>query len=505
MSRKIALFCALIGLVAFVAYPAYAEVQNIKISGDIQALGVFRDNYDLEDKGWINPLDTGLANEIPNVATEDNDSLFMSVVRLRVDADLTDNVSACVRLANLREWDVDNNASTDIGLDLAYITLKEMLYSPLTMVIGRQELNYGNGLIVGMGRFLDPDGNITHRDLSPLHGYDAVRAILDYDPWTLDLLLAKMQERDDDSDGLVAGVAGTAVAGKDSDIDLYGVNLGYKFGQYDAEMEGYFFAKRDENYDLSVPVTAVGSPSNGRTFEENHVYTVGLRGSVVPIENLTLGGEIAGQWGHIKDNQAGPDDRPLERDREALAANVAGNYDFADVRFSPSLGVEYLFLSGEEAGNDGDFDVWDPMYRGKIMGNIRDYLENLYTTNDPADTSGLTNQHTIKATGSLDLGELVDGLSLDLAYLHYWFEEEPIAGSDDEIGDEINLKLTYDYTEDVQFAVDSAWFMPGDYYDTPHVGRVPMELGGIATNNTLRSRVSNDTAVSVVGSCKVTF
>ena len=35
MGRKIVLFCALIGVLAFVAGPAYAEVQNIKISGDI--------------------------------------------------------------------------------------------------------------------------------------------------------------------------------------------------------------------------------------------------------------------------------------------------------------------------------------------------------------------------------------------------------------------------------------------------------------------------------------
>ena len=499
MSRKIALFCALIGLVAFVACPAYAEVQNIKVSGDIQALGIYRDNYDLEDKGWLNPLGSGLATETPNALTEDNDSLFMSVVRLRVDADLTDNVSAAVRLANLREWDLTSAAADDIVIDLAYVTLKEMLYSPLTLVIGRQELSYGNGLIVGSGRYQDPTGVQTYPDLSPLHGYDAVRAILDYDPWTLDLLLAKINERDN----TLLSDAGAAGAGKDSDTDLYGVNLGYKFDQYDAEMEGYFFAKRDENYNLLV--TVGGSPSNQRTFEENEVYTLGLRGSCVPLNNLTIGAEIAGQWGEISDKQAGPDDQILERDRDAFAANVTGVYNFADVRFAPSVGIEYLYLSGEEAGQNGDFDEWDQMYRGKIVGNIRDYLETLYLTNDPYDTSGWTNQNTIKASGSLDLGELVDGLSLDLAYLHYWFDEKPIAGVDDEIGDELNMTLTYDYTEDVQFALDAAWFMPGDYYETLNNGvAIPM-AGGNTMANAILNRVSNDTATSIVGSCKVTF
>jgi hypothetical protein len=494
MFKKIALFCALIGVTILLTSSAYAEVQNIKVSGDIQALGVFRSNYDLEDESWALPQGIGLNPD--NRRAEDDDSFFQSIVRLRVDADLTDNVSATVRLANLREWDVQNAGLEDIYVDLAYVTLKEMLYSPLTLIVGRQELLYGTGLIVGPGLFQDPDGSIKYDDLSPLHGFDAVRAILDYDPWTLDLVLAKMTESDD-----AARAAGTQNEG--SDIDLYGANLGYKFASYEAEIEGYLWYKRDEAYALSINLA--GSPSNGRTFEENKVYTAGLRGSVVPIENLTLKGEVAGQWGEISDQQAGPDDNPLERDRQALLGNVAGEYEFADTRFTPTLGIEYLYLSGEEAEQNGDFESWDPMYRSRFSGSIRDALENIYTTNDPGDTSGWTNQHSVKAFGSLDLGELVDGLTLDLAYLHYWFAEEPIAGADDEIGNEVTARLTYDYTEDVQFLLDGAWFIPGDYYDELHTGTGPVSGGGITTSNTATNRVSNDTAVSIIGSLKVTF
>ncbi|MCQ9208612.1 MAG: alginate export family protein [Omnitrophica bacterium] len=499
MSRKIALFCALIGLVAFVAAPAYAEVQNIKISGDIQSLAVYRNNYDLEDgrNYWT-------ANQISEYLAEDSNSFLQSIVRLRIDADLTDNVAAAIRLTNVREWDNTVTADErDIVLDLAYVTLKEMLYSPLTLVIGRQELLYGSGLIVGPGRFQD-DFAVLYDDLVPLHGFDAVRAILDYDPWTLDLILVKIEEAEDVADT----TAGDATDDRDSDVDLYGANLGYRFDQYDAEAEAYLFFKRDENYALTV--TANGSPSNLRTFTENYVYTLGLRGSAVPLDNLTLRGEIAGQLGHIGDPSAGPDGGDLELDREGLMIDVSGEYDFADVRFNPIVGVEYLYLSGEEAGVTGDFGAWDPMYRSRFIGTIRDALENLYTTGDPADTSGWTNQHTIKAMGSLDLGELVDGLSLDLAYLHYWFDEEPIAGADDDIGDEITMRLAYDYTEDVEFFLDGAWFFPGDYYADVHRSfyALPGEgnnTGNSAATNVVRNRVSNDTAVSLIGSVKVSF
>ena len=444
MSKRIALFCALIGLAVLIAGPAYAEVQNIKVSGDITALAVYRNNYDLEDSRNYQIFGNTTPAAAPGTSwytAEDADSYLLSLVRLRVDADLTDNVSACVRLINMREWDgapdLAGTNSSDIVLDLAYVTLKEMLYSPLTMIIGRQELNYGNGLIVGYGLYQDPDATILHNDLSSMHGYDAIRAILAYDPWTFDLVAAKMEESDDDA-MVATGAIQTATlntvarGGRDSDVDLYGLNVGYLFDNYEGEMEGYLFYKRDEAYRLSIDDPAVNvrqSESDARIFDENHVYTAGLRGSAVPVERLTLSGEIAGQWGHIKDVNAGTAQAaitPLERDRSGLMANAAGTLSFDDRRFKPVLGLEYLFVSGEEDEQEGDFDAWDPMYRGKILGSIRDCLESVYRTWDPADTSGFTNQHTIKSSCSVDLGELVDGLSLDLAYLHYFRNDQQI-------------------------------------------------------------------------------
>jgi hypothetical protein len=381
-----------------------------------------------------------------------------------------------------------------------------MLYSPLTLIIGRQDLYYGTGLIVGPGMCQDPENVLKYDDLSPVSGYDAVRAILDYDPWTLDLLMAKMAEEDE----------GTTTS-RDSDTDLYGVNLGYRFGSYNAEMEGYLFYLRDQNYDLTVYHQ---DNTANYVFEDTDVYTGGLRASLVPTENLSVRAEIAAQWGEIRDNgdTSNPNSADIERDREAMAVNVAGNYNFANVRFNPTLGVEYLYLSGEEVGssdtavereyNDtSDFEAWHPIYRGMAMGTIRDNLEIYYATNDPEDTTGCTNQHTVKASGSLDLGELVDGLSLNLAYLHYWFDEEPsLTNKEDDIGDEIDLTVTYDYTEDVRFALDGALFIPGDYYDLVHTTSYNMLGGSVnAGGTTVTNRVSNDPCLSIVGSCTVTF
>jgi hypothetical protein len=503
MFKRITLMCALLAVVAFLAGSAYAEVQNIRVSGDITAMGVVRDNYDLEDAVILQGDQPGVYQN------EDTDSLFMSLVRLRVDADLTDNVSATVRLANLREWDAANAEDEEVVVDLAYVVLKEMLYSPLTLVIGRQDLMYGKGLIVGGERPLaNNPNNVKYLDLSILNGFDAVRAILDYDPWTINLLLAKMSE-DDDTASTNANTATNQ--DRDSDTDLYGVNVGYLFDQYDAEMEGYFFTKRDESSTLTIYYPTDGTSSVD--FEDNLVHTFGLRGSFVPMENLTIGAEVAGQFGEMQDNTGNILGNSSSRDREAMLAYASGKYDFVDVRFTPMLSLEYLYLSGEEIdpnrGEDvdtSDFEGWHPIYRGYAMSTIRDSLETTALTNDPADTSGFTNQHTIKAACTLDLGELIDGLSLDLAFLHYWFAEEPSYDNrDDDIGNELNAQVVYDYTEDVKFVLDAALFMPGEYYDEVHNSRV---LQGAQNNlglDAVGNRVSNDNAVSVVGICIVDF
>ncbi|MFH1492288.1 MAG: hypothetical protein ABIE81_02970, partial [Candidatus Omnitrophota bacterium] len=149
MGRRLILIltCA---LVVGLAIPAFAEVQNIKVSGDIKVTGVNRGQLDLREASDENELD-------------DTISAMLSTVRLRVDADLTENVSTTVRLINERVWgelynensqDATSGSSTIgqdalVELDLAYLTLKEFFYAPLTVIIGRQPLRYGNGLIIG--------------------------------------------------------------------------------------------------------------------------------------------------------------------------------------------------------------------------------------------------------------------------------------------------------------------------------------------------------------------
>jgi hypothetical protein len=213
MSKRLIVFLA-VAFVVGITSITYAEVQNVKVSGDLLTQSVLRNSIALQD----NPVGVAAAT----TGYGESITAFISAVRLRVDADLTDQVAATVRLLNERDWDEESNANTDIDLDLAYVTMKEFLYSPLTLTVGRQELHFGNDFIIG-----DPDTNgfsAAHGtagkaglvdsldDLSVRKAFDAIRATLDYDPLVIDLVYAKIDEN---------------AVQQYNDVDLYGVNAAY--------------------------------------------------------------------------------------------------------------------------------------------------------------------------------------------------------------------------------------------------------------------------------------
>lgn len=491
--------CAL-ALVLGLAYPVYAEVQNVKVSGDITTRSFYKENFDLRDAA---------KGDVAN-GTADDASFTASFSHVGINADLTDNVSAEVGLSNQRLWAYEGTTAGagDIDLYSSYITLKEFFYSPLTIRVGLQPLQFGRGFIVGAGLLGDPSGGISSgtiastdggntakaggtaagagvgfqgaREYSILNNYSAIRATLDFDPWTIDLIGAQTNE---------------SVKGN-TDQTLWGANAGYKFASYNAGVEGYWFFKDDQAWDQTLRTTT--GQATGRNFEENFVHTLGLRGDVEPISRLVLNGEVAFQTGEIKDKtqDGGPavGTYPLTRDRKAWAFDVDGEYSF-DAVYSPSIGLGWLYRSGEEAAKlsdaNGDYETFDSMYSGRFLSGIEPFLggfdgQNLYGTQDPNDTASNTNRHLLHLWAN---AKPLDALKAEVIWVRAWFDEKPIAGRDDHAGDEVDLQLTYDYTEDVKLGLLAAWFFPGKYYD------------GQAT----AANRSNDTATEIAGTVSVMF
>ncbi len=226
-------------IMVVLATPAFAAIQNVKVSGDITT-------------SWLsdNSFDLGLANS-SGPLLQKHQNVFITQTRLRVDADLSDNVSTTVGLINERAWNGEGaiyyggvyptGYDTNVQLYLASVTMRELLYSPLTVTIGRQVFNFGNGLIMGDG---GPDNRATgnlqyiYQELTERTAYDGVKATLDYKPLTIDLIYFKNGERASEVTGWMNGV------GYDKSSDVFGYNLNYQLGdRWNTVVEQYLFAR----------------------------------------------------------------------------------------------------------------------------------------------------------------------------------------------------------------------------------------------------------------------
>ncbi|MCX5715549.1 MAG: alginate export family protein [Candidatus Omnitrophica bacterium] len=443
--KKATLFC-LLALVVLIAVPAYAEVQNVKVSGDLSARWLLRWNYDLA----------------PNKGVGSGYDFLMSTAEVQVDADLTDNVSTVVRLANQRDWGepISQKIGTatdtyDVIVDLANVTFKEMVYSPLTVTIGRQDLWFGKGFIIG-AKQRDPLASISANEYTVINSFDAIKATLDFDPWKIDGVYSLLEEN---------------TTNRNDHVWLLGTNIGYKFDSYNGEAEAYYWKKHDNS---GVAYTGSSAIVADRT---NWIDTYGIRGSFEPIANATLAAEGAMQFGRYSTAS------DISRSRHAGALDLSGDYAFKDMKWTPKLGLEYILYSGEaspSSSSEGTYHGWDMMYRGKFDSAIREF-QNLYYATAQRQTGyeGITNAQDSGATNEMQFIikaniKPTNNIGIDGRFI--WFRndksqaaEAPDGGTlyngrNKDLGQELDLTLNYTYTEDVSFGLLGAWFFPGKYW-----------------------------------------
>lgn len=442
--RKI-LFLAIL-MVALVAVPSFASVQNIKVSGSVDSAMLSRDNFDLGAS---------------TTGNDDAQNIFFTKTRLSVEADLTDNVAATVSLINERVWNVTNSSNTDIDLNEAYVTLREMLYSPLTVIIGRQNLSYGNSLIVDSAALAGNSSlNDVATDLSDSQAMDAVRVILDYNPLTLELMYAMIDEN-------VANISGDPQA--EDDVNLFGVNATYELGDdMDTQVEAYFFAKMDKS-------TGKADGANDGS-KDDTIYVPGVRVSMNVLDGLNIQAEYAHQSGTKSSTTVSN-----QQSRSANALQFMADYSLPLMEdYDPTLQYAFTFVSGDSDSSsihngggdnsDENWTAWDPFFEYQGTPKIYNALFNL------------TNMqiHTV----TLEAKPMED-VTTALSWTGLWLDKElnqdndlvlnqpdgstagaaTVAGKT-ALGNEIDVSTLYDYTEDVQFGATVGYFIPGSVFSS---------------------------------------
>ncbi|MDO8662679.1 MAG: alginate export family protein [Candidatus Omnitrophota bacterium] len=432
MSKRLIVVLALVFVVGL-TFAAYAEVQNVKVSGDLNFLAIGRDNFDL-----------GVGT--PNL---NKGRLFGTQARIRIDADLTDNVMTTIRLINERNWGNNTTANTNakIDLDLAYVTLKEFLYSPLSVTVGRQEMRFGNALIIGNGNLLTNGAADLFgfpRDLSLRKAFDGIKAVLNYDPLVVDLIYAKVSNVNTNT--------------SDSD-NLFGVNVSYDVNKK-LNVNPYVFVKEDKS--------AVGNAA-GIDKKRNSVVTTGALISGSPIENLNTSLEGAVQFGNNRNTA-------VAKKHGGFALQGLADYTFAKVKYTPMLGAGYTYLSGnnKKAG-------WDAMFTDQRLNSITYAIlpfTNMQVVNIKGSAKPIDDVTLMANYGFYRLNKAVTTITNA-----YTSTAMNMNTSKKDLGSALDLTALYDYTEDVQIGLTYGVFWKG----TAFVGS------------------KGDSATQLIGSMKVTF
>jgi hypothetical protein len=386
---------------------AYAEVQNVKVGGDITAVGLSRESLNFQ-KGKNAELSAN--NE------------FASIARIKIDADLTDGVAVTFRLLNERVWGgatgtVANTSPTEVDVDLAYITLKEFMKPtinvPVNLVIGRQNIKIGSGLLIGAAG--TNQSNTTQfpvgaGDLSARSAFDAIVSVWEFMPeFTVIAGFVKVSDV-------------TVTAGDDT--DAYVVDAAYKFGEdaMNTVLEG--------TYVISRTVKA-------------NVNNYGLRATATPIADLNVEGEYVYQVSNA-----------LSRTNDAAEAiRLGANYALPEVIWKPGFGIDYMRLS----------KYWSAMHESIVPAD----LANLLLNNSNLSVIGVN--LTAKPMDDLMLKFRYASLSKanknTPASVNSTFITAGNAGKK-ALGYEVDLGLAYDYTSDVQLGLNYGLLKPGKAFIT---------------------------------------
>jgi len=450
-------------IVVLMASPAFAAIQNVKVSGDITSTFLDRQSFDLGFNSGTTAQ--GLKDQ----------NIFLTQTRLRVDADLSDNVSTSVGLINERAWSGDNGetgyaADTNVELYLASVTMRELLYSPLSVTIGRQVFTYGNGLILGNGPNTTNNGGLKNiaEDMGMGTAEDGIKAVLDYKPLTIDLIYFKNDQKN---------IAGSFVQKTNDSSEVFGYNASYQLSDpWSTVVEQYMFSRVDEAGYLDNQTTGVG------TTKGDQLYVPGLHASTNPVKGLNVQGEIAWELG----NNVVTNDSSLESERrEAMAAQVMVSYSLPVLeKYKPSVNASYTYLSGDKNSAENYnsnaiksakiYSAWDPMFDGQGSGTIYETLfpmTNMNILTLGAQANPLEDVTTSFKWSDLIAADSYTGAAGQNPFVMYQpngtlgtAATSPATSDKRGLGNEYDMNVNYAYTEDVSFGISLGWFVPGDTF-----------------------------------------
>jgi len=293
---------------ASLAGTAFAEMTDLKISGEIRVRHVEQNNYDMNSD----------AGDASNTTTQRT--------RVNVDAKVNETTKAYISLQDTRNWGseastaetsanqtiaghaaaaADSGATVDHRVDVsqAYVQLDKLAGQPLSLKLGRQALAYGDQRLIGAFEWSDN-----------ARRFDALKFAYNHDAVNVDFFLANTKEN---------GIANPA------DAQFNGLYLTAKTIPLHKALDVYLLQKAN---------TAAGE----------NIMTYGLR----------LDGGTAGiDWTAEAAFQSG--DATSAAKKKANMYALKAGYTLPQIA-SLRIGAEYDFASGQDTSTDNT--AFDNLY-----------------------------------------------------------------------------------------------------------------------------------------------
>ena len=479
--------CSLVllcGLLAIFTLEAAAELTQVSVGGEIRIRGRWYINAWEDQKPLVNRINSSYLPWRP-IGSTGTKSLFKwdsdgkdwtryeSSVKLNFKADFTNNVTAFVELY---DWYVfgesfrsnyltgaDNRGEglDTVQLNQAYIEMRQVFDTPLTLRVGRQELLFGNGWL--LSNMLTPSQYITH---------DAIRLTYAGTDFTVDAFAAKHN---------------ASMQLLDEQINLYGIYGTYK-GFQPLTMSAYWMYVHDNTDIETGEATSLGSWVNsllGRHFGSTNLHTLGIHffGKHAGFDYSLQTAYQFGDAEHIGAmfGNGGIFDGDTDAKYDNWGMEAILGYTFEDVKWKPRPYIMGVYFQGQDNRDISFWEWMNPFYEPEASVSFNRLFSDKNYSWTINDNSWLSN--FIQLSAGLDL-QLTEKIRLCMRVSKNWVDEPfnppksiklggrriyiapnlsfwTDEGSDD-LGWEIASYILYNYSADLSFGLFGNVLFPDD-------------------------------------------
>ena len=448
-----------------IAGNVYSEfAKKVKLGGQIRTRAEYANGF------YQTPTNNGTlggAARTPNQAATPHaseatdDDYVMNQTRIWADADVNEHLRVFIQLQDSRVFGAEGSTvgSAIVGaensvfdLHQGYFDLRKLFDSPLTVRVGRQEIVWGDHRVIG---------NFVWSNYGRV--FDGGRFLWDTDSIHAEVIATKVDE-----DGYF-GVDGS----NNSDENMYAAQLAFKKLVPGALLELMYIQKNDQDAsatNATLAATGYAEPNDADGSASNHpgvvIHDIGARidGKLPNLDAVDYTLESHGQFGDYG-----------EQDQEAWAFAGRTGYTFKNVGWTPRIGFEYAFASGDDDRTDGDHETFDNLYPTNHWQGNYGFIDLLSWQNLHDFRGNIKVVPTSKLTMQVDyhyylLDEEEDGWYLANASLA---TPRPLNAdgssafddSSDQLAQEVDLTVSYDLYKNVKILAGYSWFGAGDWIE----------------------------------------